>query len=131
MSYHKEEEQWNCEYCQQLCVMVRGKSIDMHTKKKHVCKELIKKIKEGLIKPKRRSLSDFFTRSRFEVQFVCGWCSAKWIFSDQAEHKLYVCPNCEAEGSKFEHPKYGDIALTRWANALGKPIPYHLRKYLK
>ena len=110
--------------------MVRGKTIDMRTHEKHKCKELIKKIKEGLIKPKRRSLSEFFTRSRFETDFVCGWCHARWVYSDQAENKLYVCPQCESEGSKFEHPKYSDRALTKWADSRGKPIPEHLRKYL-
>ena len=134
--YRKEEESFNCEHCQSLCMILRGQTIDMRTKKKHTCKILIKKIKDGLIKPKPKRLSEFFTRSRFEIYIVCNWCHSRWVYSEvvPSEQRIYHCPNCcDKKGepkSDFEHEKYGDVALVKWAFSRRKEIPEHLRKYL-
>lgn len=103
----------------------------MITHKKHVCQEYIKKVKTGLIRPKPK-LADFFSRRRF-VQLLrqCGWCGAQWFYNEELppDQRMYLCPGCELQ--PYEHPKYGDRALTIWAHSHGKEIPERLRKYLK
>lgn len=135
MTWHKEEEQFNCEHCGALCIYLHGKTIELRTKDKHKCAVLKKKIETGLIKVKGRTLANRLrdkSRPQFMIERVCGWCGAKWIYNElaPADERLYSCPQCEVPGSDFVHPVYGYPAMVQWAKENGKIIPKHLRKYL-
>jgi hypothetical protein len=133
MTYHPEESEFNCDFCGALCKVIRGKHIHLMTGKKScpgMIADIKKKIETGEIKPKsKRKLSEFFLRpTPFIIEKHCNWCGARWIYNEELpnEERIFLCPQCEAPGTHYEHPKYSDRALIEWAKSMGKEIPHHV-----